>query len=338
MPSGGRRLGDDPSDPQPIPVSASSRPSQPKTKAAPQKKYATLGDFNSDSHAHDDDDGDDDDGKQDLFAGGEKSGLAVHNPDDIKKKIIQKAMKSGKPAPKEDPKPRSSHFTGSARTLGGEDTPSQVIEPTPAPPTSRRGERVDRVLHFWNDGFSVDDGDLYRSDDPRNAEILNGIRQGRAPLSIMNVMPGQEVDVEIKQHQENYVRPKKKYVPFGGEGNRLGSPTPGALSMPGSFETTVTSTAPQLPAEPPKVNVDDSQPTVSLQIRLGSGTRLPARFNATHTIGDVYSFVANASPDSQNREWVLQTTFPSAELTDHTKSLGDMPEFKRGGVVVQKWK
>jgi UBX domain-containing protein 1 len=262
----------------------------------------------------------------------------VQNPDDIKKKILEKAMKSGKPVPKEDPKPRPSHFTGSARTLGGDDAPSQVIEPPSVPQTSRRGERVDRVLHFWNDGFSVDDGDLYRSDDPRNAEILNGIRQGRAPLSIMNVMPGQEVDVEIKQHQENYVRPKKKYVPFGGHGNRLGSPTPGAPSMPGSFTTTTAPSAPPTTTEPPEVNVDDSQPTINLQIRLGSGTRLPARFNASHTIGDVYSFVAAASPDSQYREWVLQTTFPSTELTDHTKALGDMPEFKRGGVVVQKWK
>ena len=244
----------------------------------------------------------------------------------------------GKPAQKEDLKSQPSHFTGSARTLGGDDTPSHVVEPPSAPQTSRRGERVDRILHFWNDGFSVDDGDLYRSDDPRNAEILNGIRQGRAPLSIMNVMPGQEVDVEIKQHQEDYVRPKKKYVPFGGQGTRLGSPTPGAPSMPGSFIITAAPSASSATTEPPKVDVDDSQPTVSLQIRLGSGTRLPARFNATHTIGDVYAFVAVASPDSQSREWVLQTTFPTTELTDHGKALGDMPEFKRGGVVIQKWK
>jgi UBX domain-containing protein 1 len=337
FPSGGRRLGDGPSDPQPIPTSASSRASPPGKKPGPQKKFATLGDFNSDSQAHGDGDGDDDDGKQDLFAGGEKSGLAVQNPDDIKKKIIEKAMK-GKPVDREEPKQRPSYFTGAARTLGGDDTPSQVIEPPAVPQSPRRAQRVDRVLHFWNNGFSVDDGDLYSTDDPRNAEILNGIRQGRAPLSIMNVMPGQEVDVEIKQHQEDYVRPKKKYVPFAGQGNRLGSPTPGAPSMPGSFTNTTTSRPPSTTNEPPKIDLDESQPTITLQIRLGSGTRLPARFNPTHTIGDVYSFVAAASPESQNREWVLQTTFPTTELTDHTKALGDMPDFKRGGVVVQRWK
>jgi UBX domain-containing protein 1 len=35
--------------------------------------------------------------------------------------------------------------------------------------------------------------------------------------------------------------------------------------------------------------------------------------------------------------WVLMTTFPSKELSDKAVALGDLPEFKRGGVVIQKW-
>lgn len=77
-----------------------------------------------------------------------------------------------------------------------------VAHPTPAGPT--RNEAVNRTIHFWDDGFSVDDGDLYRSDDPRNVVFLNTIREGRAPLSVMNVLPGQEIDVEIIHHQEKY--------------------------------------------------------------------------------------------------------------------------------------
>ena len=229
--SGGRPLdeGFSVSDPWPIPTSATSGPSKP-AKTSAQQKFATLWDLNADSqgHSHGHDDEDEDDAPQDLFAGGEKSGLAIQNPDDIKKKIVEKAMKAAKPAPKEEAKSRTTHFTGSARTLGGDDTESRIINPPAAPQTRQSGERVHRILHFWNDGFSIDDGDLYPTDDPRNASILDGIRNGRAPLSIMGVLPGQDVDVEIKQHQENYVRPKKKYVPFGGTGNRLGSPTPGA--------------------------------------------------------------------------------------------------------------
>ena len=240
------------------------------------------------------------------------------------------------PKSSDDGKPKKSYFTGTARTLGGDDTPSQVFEdPTahiPEPP-----QAVERVLHFWRDGFSVDDGDLYRADDPKNAEILEGIRQGRAPLSIMNVVPGQEVEVHINQHDSNYVKPKPKYKPFSGSGQRLGSPTPGpgSRSEAPPATTTGSSTPASTGAEAPKV--DESQPTVTLQIRLGDGTRLTSRFNATHTIGDVYDFVTASSPTSRERSWVLMTTFPSTELSDKSAILGDLKEYKRGGVVVQKW-
>lgn len=92
--AGGRRLGDGPTDPQPIPTTSSSQSSKPPKRAAAQKKFATLGDFGNDSHGHEDpNDSDYDDEKHDLFAGGEKSGLAVQNPDDLKKKILEKARK-----------------------------------------------------------------------------------------------------------------------------------------------------------------------------------------------------------------------------------------------------
>jgi UBX domain-containing protein 1 len=59
-----------------------------------KKKFATLGDFAS--GGGDDSSEEDDHVNQDFFAGGEKSGLAVQNPDDIKKKIIEKARRSGR--------------------------------------------------------------------------------------------------------------------------------------------------------------------------------------------------------------------------------------------------
>jgi UBX domain-containing protein 1 len=154
----------------------------------------------------------------------------------------------------------------------------------------------------------------------------------------MNVQPGQEVDVDILQHDSNFVKPKAKYKPFGGQGQRLGSPTPGpgtraapAAPAAAAPATTATETGPEKPS------VDESQPTVTLQIRLGDGSRLTARFNTGHTIGDVYDFVMRANPANRTRPWVLMTTFPSTELKDKGAALGDLQEFKRGGVVVQKW-
>lgn len=75
----------------PGPASNSSKPLK--------KKFATLGDLGGvaasshTGHGHDSDDDEDDHENQDLFAGGEKSGLAVQNPDDLKRKILERAKK-----------------------------------------------------------------------------------------------------------------------------------------------------------------------------------------------------------------------------------------------------
>ena len=142
--------------------------------------------------------------------------------------------------------------------------------------------------------------------------------------------------MEIKQHEEKYQPPKPKYKPFAGQGQRLGSPTPSAGTPAAATPPPAAAPAPTQ-AESAKPQIDESQPVVTLQIRLGDGSRLTCRFNASHTLGDVYRYVGEASPVSQTRPWVLMTTFPSKELTDQSVVLGDLPEFKRGGVVVQKW-
>lgn len=227
-------------------------------------------------------------------------------------------------------------------TLGGDDAPSRHIpDPNASQPAPQ--PRAHRELHLWRDGFSVDDGALFRYDDPANARTLEMINTGHAPLHILNVEHGQEVDVEVHAHKdEDYKQPKKKYVPFGGSGQRLGSPTPGAstaaappAAAAAASSGTTTAAAASSGSAQPTVDVDSSAPTVTLQIRLGDGTRMQSRFNTTHTIGDVYAFVDRAS--TNGRAYALMTTFPSKELTDKAQVLGDMAEFKRGGVVVQKW-
>lgn len=149
----------------------------------------------------------------------------------------------------------------------------------------------------------------------------------------MNVEMGQEVDVEIQQHEGKYVKPKPKYKPFAGQGQRLGSPTPAVTSA----AAPAAAPANTAPAGPVNARLDESQPIVTLQIRLGDGTRLTSRFNTTQTIGDVYDFVRRAIPANESRQWVLMTTFPSTELKDKSAVLGEMKDFQRGGVVVQKW-
>lgn len=222
-------------------------------------------------------------------------------------------------------------------TLGGDDTPSQAV-PDPSPRAADPGPTQTRILHLWEDGFSIEDGPLRRFDDPQNAADLQMIRHGRAPLHLMGVRPDQPVDVQLIKHDDKYKAPPKVYKPFGGSGQRLGSPTPGPSGTTTAAATPV-APAPATPSTPsiPQSEIDSSQPTLSLRIQLADGTRLPARFNATHTIGDIYGFIARASPSSNERPWVLATTFPNKDHVDKSLALGDVAEFKRGGTAVQKW-
>lgn len=246
-----------------------------------------------------------------------------------------------RPGGDEEQPTSSANFSGRAQTLGGDDVESRVIDDPNAgargPSTS--SSRVTRTLHLWQDGFSVDDGPLYRFDDPANGPTLALINSGRAPLALLQVEPGQEVDLQLNPHKdEKYVQPKKKWQPFGGSGQRLGSPTPGRSGSGVQSSSTPASAAPTASSQPaPTVAVDESQPTIQLQIRLGDGTQLRSRFNTSHTIGDVYDYVNASSAASQSRGYMLMTTFPSNELSDKSAKLGELSEYKRGGVVVQKW-
>ena len=70
--------------------------------------------------------------------------------------------------------------------------------------------------------------------------------------------------------------------------------------MPGTFPSSGTIRASATPlAEPSaerpslttRFEVDQSQPTTSVQIRLADGTRLVCRMNLTHTVGDIRNFI-----------------------------------------------
>ena len=62
-------------------------------------------------------------------------------------------------------------------------------------------------------------------DDPANEFYLKELNQDRAPLKLMDVKFGQEVEFNVfKKLNENYKSPKSKLVGFYGKGQRLGSP------------------------------------------------------------------------------------------------------------------
>jgi len=111
----------------------------------------------------------------------------------------------------------------------------------------------------------------------------------RAPLSLLKVKHDQQVELRIAERRgEKYVRqPPPPQGPFAGSGNRLGSEAPSftgtsSSSMPGSLPTAAaagssSSSAPAVTPAEVKFEVDRSQPTTQLQIRLRNGDRCVPR-------------------------------------------------------------
>ncbi|BFZ54549.1 protein phosphatase regulator [Savitreella phatthalungensis] len=234
-----------------------------------------------------------------------------------------------------------SAFRGSGYTLGGDETESRKVE-DPNEPLRRllaqRPQEVKRVLKLWRNGFSVDDGPLYRFDDPANKAYLEQINNGRAPLEVLNVEYGQPVTVHVeKRSDEDYTPPPKTHKPFEGKGHRLGAeipPRPEPVNPPTSAAEPTSAGS---KTKTPQADVDESKPTTTVQVRMASGGRLALRLNTTHTIADLYALVSTADNESgSTRDFVLLTPFPRKEFAkDDTTTVETAGLLK--GVVQQKY-
>jgi UBX domain-containing protein 1 len=189
----------------------------------------------------------------------------------------------------------SSSFRGAGNTLGSEDDPAPessgpavqgvsssmmdnllgaIMGGRQAPPPPEEEEEVQtRSLIFWQDGFSIEDGPLYRYDEPGNKDLLEAIQGGRAPPSLFNVKFNQPLQIEVSQRtNEPYKAPPKITRPFEGSGNRLGSAAP-QVSSGASTPAAGASGSSGATAEPSAFELDASKPTTSIQLRLGDGTK-----------------------------------------------------------------
>ncbi|KAG9312589.1 hypothetical protein JVU11DRAFT_6986 [Chiua virens] len=283
--------------------------------------------------ARDDDDDDDDDGPpregESWFAGGERSGISVQNPnargnvpggrmvqDILRRAAEMSAARASQPLATEE---RSSAFRGGGHTLGSDDVDSAFVPDPDAQQDNDEEAAAQRNITFWRNGFSIEGGEFYSYADPENERLLAEINTGRAPVSVLNVRPGQPVEVIVsKRTTEDYVPEKRA---FGGSGNRLGSPVPVPVStsMPGSF--------PPAPSHPERASittlfeVDQTLPTTTVQIRLADGTRMPCRMNLTHTVGDIRNFINASRPDNAARAYTIGTTFPNRILENDKETI-----------------
>ncbi|KAH0580409.1 UBX domain-containing protein 1 [Termitomyces sp. J132] len=284
------------------------------------------------------------------FAGGERSGLSIQNPDnssrmpggDVVRDILRRAAEAGPPR---DVSSRSGPFRGGGHTLGSDEVESTYI---PDPDAIHEDEApAVRNLTLWSDGFTIEDGPLMDYDNPGDAALLEQIRSGQAPPHALNLRVGQSVDLRVAHRiHEAYVPPQGSRA-FSGSGNRLGAPVPeitgvgsssGSTSMPGQFPTSSQRTAAgagERQSMTTRFEVDQSLPTTSVQLRLADGTRMVCRMNLTHKVGDLRNFINAARPENLTRPYTIGTTFPSRILDDLDITIEAAG--LANSVVVQRW-
>ncbi|KAJ1665594.1 protein phosphatase regulator [Coemansia sp. RSA 1813] len=332
-------------------AASTSSASVPRRRHGSGARIATL----SSLSGHDSEDT----GKpEEWYAGGEHSGMAVmprgqdsdeHGNDGARRgslvdRILHRASETGAPGPGGFGEPAEAaaakpkkRFAGRGHRLDSSSDDKQGASSdddyTPSSDGDEGGQEADfgggegvaiRELTFWRNGFSIGGGPLHNIEDPVNRQNLEAILQGRAPLDVLNVHPGQQVEMRVTDRRsEDYILPPAPPVkPFSGTGHRLGDLAPSVTTGASTSSVQQAAGGATAPSENP-ITLDPSQPTVRVQIRLVDGSRLIANVNPSHTIGDLRRFVTAQRPDASQRPFAFNTVMPPAVLSDDSVTVAD---------------
>lgn len=336
--------------PTPHPPTSSSstqaHEQQPRQQPSQRGNVATLNDFSGGGEE-----------PQQYFAGGGKSGMLVEGNDDEDKKgesdvaagggdriqgLFEKARRAGAEYGSEEDlyqggsDERSgtfSAFTGSARSLSGA---AESKQPQQQAEEETDGSQPQEAVHnivFYRNGFVVDDGELRSLDDPNNAEFLEALKNGRYPKELLPSNPLKHVRVNLMRKDEEYKAPEPpKYRAFQGQARTLASDAPSAASGNATGAGTQSGSATR-EQDSGEWHVDENQPVVKVQLRLGDGTRVIGRFNATHTVADIFRFIRTVRPD-RNPQSLQLNGMPPKTLDDLSQTVKDSGA--AGGVVMER--
>jgi UBX domain-containing protein 1 len=218
----------------------------------------------------------------------------------------------------------SSVFSGTAFRLGSDETPSEAMpDPSVAAGSSRPRQPQEFTLKMWQNGFSIDDGELRLYTDQANRAFLASVMAGRIPDELVKAARGGEVHVNMEDHKsEEFVKPKVSAKPFQGAGHMLGSVAPAVVSGDGAAAAPAASKDENAINEKKAMEaakVSSDAPTTTIQIRLDDGSRLLATLNHSHTVGHLRQYITTARPNLV--EYTLRASYPPKELTDNEATL-----------------
>lgn len=283
-----------------------------KDKAKPKPKFAMLSDLKDRESSPEDEEG------QAFYAGGsEHTGQQILGPGK-KKDIVSDMFKScQRQSIAVEPKPsgqqRPNTFSGTGYKLGQTSSDTEIVTATSSNHQQSNSGLI--TLKLWKDGFTINDSELRLYSDPENREFLETIKRGEIPAEIRQEIQGTEARLDMEDHHhEMYVPPKVKVKAFSGKGHMLGSPSPATVGM--TIPADLADQAANESQAKQKLNLDESKPVTSIQIRLADGTNVKAQFNLTHTINDLRQYIITMRPQYAMREFSLLTMYPTKEITE----------------------
>jgi UBX domain-containing protein 1 len=241
-----------------------------------------------------------DEKRNQFYAGGEKSGIAVLDPskqnrDQLVDQVFETAQKHGAVSKSDVPAPPKDKFGGTGYTLGNNADESKVVVPKAKPAGLKTV-----ILTFYTDCFTIDDGPPRKYQDPANAAFLNDVNKGVVPRELEAMAKGADLNIELLRKNEEYKPPPKpKVVAFSGAGNSVGELNAAPVGTKVDASSIV---------------VDDSKPVTTIQVRLHDGSRLTIKCNQTHTIGDIKSHIEASHPTGKAME--LRLSYPNKLLVD----------------------
>ncbi|KAK6458891.1 uncharacterized protein RJT20DRAFT_123999 [Scheffersomyces xylosifermentans] len=325
---------------------ANNKPGASGNVEAPKKKKSNSPGVRTFRDLNEDEDSEDDKTNTNFFTGGEKSALQVEDPNKDKRgksdqpiidEIFQRArdqmdQPDDRPSAQQE-EIQAPRFSGTGFQLGDGTTPSApIIDPSSRLP--QRPNKVTREITFWKQGFTVGDGPLHRYDDPSNLTILQELKRGRVPMSLLDVEFGQDVDVSVfKKTDEDWTPPKRKAGGFHGHGQRLGSPVPGeVISSPQPAASTESPLKQESTPKPEPEEEGDS----TVQIRFANGKRTSKKFKSTDSIKTVYEFVRNHEYNDSQKAFTLSHAFPVKPIEESEENTVESSKLKNA-VIVQRW-
>ncbi|XP_014261532.1 NSFL1 cofactor p47 isoform X2 [Cimex lectularius] len=302
--------------PPPMGDSDNEAPSAPRGKP----KFGTLSSLRKDSSS------DEEEGQRFYAGGSVHSGQEVVGPGKHSTDVISDMFKSVRDlggveaaSTSREGKARPM-FKGTGYRLGQTPDDTEVISSG-----HRERRRREVTLRLWRNGFSVNEGPLRSYTSPQDKEFLDKIRTGQVPQELVEDSTEESVHLNMEDHRhEEFNRPKATARAFTGQGFILGSLTPNVTTLPNPQPPQTSPVEPpSTETAPPSVDVDPSQPTTVVQVRLNDGSRLRAELNHTHTIGDLRNYLISSRPEYRQSPFMLLTTYPSKELTDNNLTLAE---------------